>query len=145
MKSIITMVLMLVSINSMAATSVLLKSRLFIGFAPVEYQGVYSTSILSNGVVEYEDNKGKITKVMTLSKEAVKILTNRINNLKISELQGEDGAQCMDAPGSENSAFVHGTEVKIKTVIGCIEKSMPDALSLNSILDAADTLARTLK
>ena len=108
MKSIVTMIVMLVSLNVMAATSVLLQTKTVVGFAPEDYRGVYSTTVLSNGVVQYENNKGVVTQVLKLSKAAVKAIVAKIESLEVGELQGEDTPMCMDAPSESNIVMKNG-------------------------------------
>jgi hypothetical protein len=144
MKLLVTAMVMLVSLNSMAATA-LLKSRLVVGFAPEEYRGVFTTTVLSNGVVEYENNKGQVKQVLKLSKVALKNLAAQIEKLEVEPLMGEDTPQCMDAPSSESYAVKAGKEVLIKTVYGCREKTMNSAYSLVSLIQSFDNISDLVK
>ena len=138
---------MLVSLNVMAATSVLLKTKTVVGFAPEDYRGVFTTSVLSNGVVQYENNKGVVTNVLKLSKTAVKAIVAKIAALEVGELQGEDTPPCMDAPSTSNIVLKNGVEIEIKTVFGCRELVMNSSGSyeLNRTIDSLDTVADLIK
>jgi hypothetical protein len=147
MKSIVTMLAMFVSLNAMAATSVLLQTKIVVGFAPIDDRGVYSTSLLSNGVVQYENNKGVVVRVLKLSKGAVNAIVAKIASLEVGDLQGEDTPQCMDAPSHSNVVMKDGQEIVIKTVFGCREKVMntPGSYELNRTIQALDTMADLIK
>lgn len=144
MKFLVTAMVLFVGLNTMAATA-LLKTRTVVGFAPEEYRGVFTTTVLSNGVVEFENNKGQVTQVLKLSKLALKNLVAQIAKVEVEALQGEDGPQCMDAPSVEYSVIKDGKEILIKTVYGCREKIMYSAFSLVSVIQSVDNISDLVK
>ena len=144
MKFLITAMVILVSLNSMAATA-LLKSRLVVGFAPEEDRGVFTTTVLSNGLVEFENNKGKVTHVLKMSKVAVKNLVAQIEKLEVEPLMGEDTPQCMDAPSSEIYVVKANKEILIKTVYNCREKIMNAAYNLVNLMQSFNNISDLVK
>ena len=146
MKNLIMLTLLIFGIQAQAATaSVILKSVTFVGFAPPEVAGKYTTQILSNGSVELIDNKDKKTVMLKLSAAATKNLINKIKSIKVEELQGEDGPGCMDAPLKMIIANINGQDVTLKSTMNCIEKSMSSAYEVNEIMDSTESLASRLK
>lgn len=144
MKLLVTAMVILVSLNTMAATT-LLRTSMFVGFAPPEYRGEFKTEILSNGSVEYTNNKGKVTQVMKLSKSALKNLVAQIAKFEVTQLDGEDAPVCMDAPSTRVVAVKDGQEVEIKTEFGCVPKTMYSAIELVNIIESAGLMATYLK
>lgn len=129
---------------SLAATT-LVKSTTWVGFAPPQHQGAFTTEILSNGTIQYVNNKGIVKKMGKLSSEALQNLKAEVATLKAGDLVGEtDGPACMDAPSTYVTVYQDGVEIKTKEEAGCKEQVLPSAWKLNQVIDAAVTMCYNL-
>ncbi|MBC7740669.1 MAG: hypothetical protein H7061_00630 [Bdellovibrionaceae bacterium] len=127
-----------------AATN-LMSYTTVVGFAPPDYRGVYKTEVKSDGLIQYTDNKGVVTKIGALSEVAVKNLVKLISDLKPGPLQGADGPQCQDAPTTTIQVTKDAQEVVISHNAGCRTKQMTTASELVQLMNSAHSLSRLSK
>lgn len=136
MKKTLALFIFAASLNSLAATSVIMKHAMHAGFAPPSMQGTFTVQLLSNGDVESVNNKNVKIKFAKLSTQAVQNVVKKIVALQEQELRGEDGPRCMDAPSTETIVVKNNKEVVIKSKVSCRAKEMTSAYELNATMDA---------
>jgi hypothetical protein len=123
-------------------SNVLAESKVVVGFAPPENRGTFRTQILTNGRVQSIDNKGKITRLASLSKGSLKKLKDSIKTVGDFRVIEPNGPICMDAPSQYVTLKIDKKDVQVWAKISCREH-YTDNGKANQIADSINALRKS--